>query len=61
VNIRTDTSNLHVAGFQPLIAPNELLAELPLSESQATTVHDSREAVRRILDGNDDRRARCTT
>jgi 3-deoxy-7-phosphoheptulonate synthase len=55
VDIRTGTSNLHVAGFQPLIAPNELLAELPLSESQAATVHDSREAVRRILAGDDDR------
>jgi 3-deoxy-7-phosphoheptulonate synthase len=55
VNIRTDTNNLHVASFQPLIAPNELLAELPLSESQASIVHDSREAVRRILDGDDDR------
>jgi 3-deoxy-7-phosphoheptulonate synthase len=55
VNIRTDTNNLHVAGFQPLIAPNELLAELPLSESQASIVNDSREAVRRILAGDDDR------
>jgi 3-deoxy-7-phosphoheptulonate synthase len=55
VNIRTDTSNLHVAGFEPLIAPNELLAELPLSESQAATVHGSREAVRAILAGDDDR------
>jgi 3-deoxy-7-phosphoheptulonate synthase len=55
VDIRTDTSNLHVAGFQPLIAPDDLLAELPLSESQAATVHDSRQAVRRILAGEDDR------
>jgi 3-deoxy-7-phosphoheptulonate synthase len=55
VNIRSDTSNLHVAGFQPLIAPNELLAELPLSESQAAIVQDSRDAIRRILAGDDDR------
>jgi 3-deoxy-7-phosphoheptulonate synthase len=55
VNLKTDTSDLHVAGFQPLIAPNELLAELPLSESQAATVHDSRAAVRAILAGDDDR------
>ena len=55
VDSRTHTSNLHVSGFQPLIAPDELLAELPLSESQAATVHDSREAVRRILAGDDDR------
>jgi 3-deoxy-7-phosphoheptulonate synthase len=55
VNLRTGTSNLHVVGFQPLIAPNELLAELPLSEAQAATVQRSREAVRRIVAGDDDR------
>jgi 3-deoxy-7-phosphoheptulonate synthase len=55
VDMRTGTSNLHVAGFQPLIAPNELLAELPLSDSQAATVHSSRDAVRRIVAGADDR------
>jgi len=52
---KTNTSDLHVAGFQPLIAPNELLAELPLGESRAATVRGSREAVRRILAGDDDR------
>jgi 3-deoxy-7-phosphoheptulonate synthase len=55
LNVRTGTSNLHVAGFQPLIAPEELLDELPLSEPQAATVQRSREAVRRILAGDDDR------
>lgn len=55
MNVRTNTSDLHVAGFQPLIAPNELLAELPLGESRAATVRGSREAVRRILAGDDDR------
>jgi 3-deoxy-7-phosphoheptulonate synthase len=55
VNLPTNTSDLHVAGFQPLIAPNELLAELPLGESRAATVRGSRDAVRRILAGDDDR------
>ena len=55
MNLRTNTSDLHVAGFQPLIAPDELLAELPLGESRAATVYGSREAVRRILAGDDDR------
>jgi len=55
VNLRTNTSDLHVAGFQPLIAPDELLAELPLGESRAATVRDSRDTVRRILAGDDDR------
>ena len=49
------TSDLHIAGFQPLIAPNELLAELPLGESRAATVRSSRDAVRRVLAGDDDR------
>jgi 3-deoxy-7-phosphoheptulonate synthase len=55
VNQPPATSDLHVAGFQPLIAPNELLAELPLGESRAATVRSSRDAVRRILAGDDDR------
>ena len=49
------TSDLHIARFQPLIAPNELLAELPLGESRAATVRSSRDAVRRVLAGDDDR------
>ncbi len=55
MDIRTGTSNLHVASFQPLIAPNDLLAELPLTQAQAATVHGSREAVRAVLAGEDDR------
>jgi 3-deoxy-7-phosphoheptulonate synthase len=55
VNQPAETSDLHVARFQPLIAPNELLAELPLGESRAATVQGSRDAVRRIIAGEDDR------
>jgi 3-deoxy-7-phosphoheptulonate synthase len=55
VNLPAGTSDLHVAGFQPLIAPDELLAELPLGETRAATVRGSRAAVRRILAGADDR------
>jgi 3-deoxy-7-phosphoheptulonate synthase len=55
VNQPPVTSDLHIAGFQPLIAPNELLAELPLGESRAATVRSSRDAVRRVLAGDDDR------
>jgi 3-deoxy-7-phosphoheptulonate synthase len=55
VNQPPDTSNLHVAGFQPLIAPNELLTELPLGEARAATVRSARDAVRRIVAGDDDR------
>jgi 3-deoxy-7-phosphoheptulonate synthase len=55
VNLPAGTSDLHVAGFQPLIAPDELLAELPLGETRAATVRGSRAAVRKILNGADDR------
>jgi 3-deoxy-7-phosphoheptulonate synthase len=55
VNQPPVTSDLHIVGFQPLIAPNELLAELPLGESRAATVRSSRDAVRRVLAGDDDR------
>src|SRR5260221_8859683 len=54
VNQPPATSDLHVAGFQPLIAPNELLAELPLGESRAATARSPRHAVRRLLAGADD-------
>ena len=55
MNRPPNTSDLHIAGFQPLIAPDELLAELPLGESRASTVRSTRDAVRRILAGDDDR------
>jgi len=55
VNAPSGTSNLHIAGFQPLIAPDELLAELPLGQTQAAVVQRSREAVRRVLAAEDDR------
>jgi 3-deoxy-7-phosphoheptulonate synthase len=52
---RTGTSNLRVADFQPLIAPDALLRELPLGEVRAARVRGAREAVRRIVAGDDDR------
>jgi len=55
VDAPSGTSNLHVASFQPLIAPEELLAELPLGKAQAAVVQHSRETVRRVLAGEDDR------
>ncbi len=52
---RTATNDLHVVSFQPLISPAELLAELPLGEARSAVVSRSREEVRRILAGEDDR------
>jgi len=49
------TTDLRVSEFRPLPAPQELLAELPLSAELAQTVSQGREAVRAVLDGVDDR------
>ncbi|MER5982174.1 3-deoxy-7-phosphoheptulonate synthase [Streptomyces sp. NPDC001787] len=55
---RTDaprTNDLRVTGFQPLIAPSALLADLPLGPARAALVQDGRRAVRDVLAGEDDR------
>ena len=40
---------------EPLVAPNRLLAELPLSDAQTEVVLDGRAQVHAVLDGADDR------
>lgn len=49
------TNDLRVLGFQPLVPPSVLRAELPLGSDHAALVRSGRQAVRRILDGADDR------
>lgn len=49
------TSNVHVTRFDPLVAPKELLAELPITRKVATVVVDGRQTVREILAGVDPR------
>lgn len=51
----TTTSDQRVREFRPLPAPEQLLAELPLTPELAATVRQGREAVRAVLDGVDDR------
>ena len=48
-------SDLHIAREDALPAPSELLAELPCSPAQAAHISRSREAIRRIMRGEDDR------
>jgi 3-deoxy-7-phosphoheptulonate synthase len=50
-----ETSNVHVTRFEPLVAPRDLLAELPITRQAATVVVDARHAIRRILAGTDPR------
>ena len=49
------TGDTRITGYDPLLAPAALLAELPLSDEAAATVEDSRDEVRAVLDGTDDR------
>ncbi|MEI2278476.1 3-deoxy-7-phosphoheptulonate synthase [Paenarthrobacter ilicis] len=49
------TSNLRVARFEPLPAPQDLIAELPLDARSAAVVDRGRDQVRAIMDGVDDR------
>ena len=44
-----------IAGYEPLLSPAALLAELPLGEAEAQTVERTRTEVRAVLDGTDDR------
>ena len=47
--------DLHVLATQPLVAPRALKEELPVDEKIAETVVNTRETVRRILNGRDNR------
>jgi 3-deoxy-7-phosphoheptulonate synthase len=49
------TSDLHIQSITPLIPPSELKAEYPMTEASNRTVWESREQVKRILSGTDDR------
>ena len=51
----TSTNDTRVASYKPLIAPGDLLAELPLGEQSTDLVENSRAEVKRVLDGEDDR------
>ncbi|GAA1385514.1 3-deoxy-7-phosphoheptulonate synthase [Catellatospora chokoriensis] len=51
----TQTNDVHVLSFEPLRPPRELLTELPLGEHRAALVERSRQEVRDVLTGRDDR------
>ncbi|HEX2819535.1 MAG TPA: 3-deoxy-7-phosphoheptulonate synthase [Streptosporangiaceae bacterium] len=48
-------ADTHIVGYEQLISPTALLDELPLSEEAAASVARSRDEVRAVLDGSDDR------
>ena len=49
------TQNINIRGTVQLVSPNLLKEEIPASETTNNTVVESREAVKRILDGHDPR------
>jgi 3-deoxy-7-phosphoheptulonate synthase len=51
----TQTNDLRVTAFEPLIPPRQLLDEMPLGEPRASLVDSSRRRVRDVLTGLDDR------
>jgi 3-deoxy-7-phosphoheptulonate synthase len=50
-----ETNNLHIVDTTPLITPTQLKDELPISERGAETVAAARDAIRRMLQGDDPR------
>jgi 3-deoxy-7-phosphoheptulonate synthase len=53
--MRHETDDLRIERIRPLIPPAILMENLPLSEAASTTVAESREALTRVLRGEDDR------
>jgi 3-deoxy-7-phosphoheptulonate synthase len=49
------TNDLHVLAFEPMEPPSALLSEFPLGEARADLVQRSRDEVRAVLAGEDDR------
>jgi 3-deoxy-7-phosphoheptulonate synthase len=50
-----DTKDLRITDVKEILTPEELMADLPLSEQASKTVHLARQGVYDVLDGKDDR------
>ena len=55
MSVMAKTSNLRIRDIKELVTPDQLVAELPVSDRAAQTVSSGREAIHRILHGMDDR------
>jgi len=49
------TSNLHIVDAVPLLSPDDLKAELPITGAAAESVHSGRQKLRAVLGGTDPR------
>jgi len=53
--MKYNTDNLRITSSASIMAPNELIDKYPLSEIGSTGVYRSREVIKNILKGKDDR------
>ena len=49
------TKDLRIKDVKEILSPEELMADLPLSEAASRTVYDTRQGIYDVLDGKDDR------
>ncbi|MEP5765191.1 MAG: 3-deoxy-7-phosphoheptulonate synthase [Halieaceae bacterium] len=49
------TDDVRITGTKELVAPDDLIANIPVSEAAAATVNAGRQAIHRVLSGEDDR------
>ena len=50
-----NTDNLRITSSAPMVAPNVLMSEFPLSEQGSTNVFKTRQAIKDVLEGKDNR------
>ena len=53
--MRPETDDLRIRGIKELVSPAQLLADTPITDRAAQTVFDARQAIHRIIQGDDDR------
>ena len=53
--MRYETDDLRIRAIKEVIAPKDLHAKFPITDTAATTVFETRQAIQRILHGEDDR------
>jgi 3-deoxy-7-phosphoheptulonate synthase len=53
--MKPETDDLRIRAIKELVSPAQLQAEFPISETAANTVYNTRQAIHRILHGEDDR------
>ncbi len=49
------TDDLRITAIQELASPEQIQQDIPITDNAAKTVYDARQAIYRILDGDDDR------